>query len=108
MRHVHETSLNHSLRAIPVISLSQHNLFCHIRALLHGAKTKYVSKTSICFLISMSNDHATPSSDIEACQTTCVVYDCDKANVIGKNIHISGGRHSNSNFELCQMNMKNT
>ena len=90
----------YSLRAIPVVSLNQHNLFGNEWTLFNRAETDHVSKPGISLLVSMCDTHTASNGDIEPCQFAFSVYNCDETKVIGKDVDIICGWYYDSDFEL--------
>lgn len=91
----------HSLRAISMVSLYQHDLLCNIFALLGCAETDQTSQARVSLLVSVCNTHATSNRNIEPFQFAIVADNSNKTEIVGEHINIVCRRYSNSNFELC-------
>lgn len=68
-----------SLRAIPVISLGEHDMFSDVFTLFDCAESNDVPNTWIRLLVSMSHAHATANANIEASEFTILIDDGDEA-----------------------------
>lgn len=91
------------LCTVAVIPLDEHDLLCHETALFNGAKAEDISEPRIGLLVAVCNTHTTSYSHVEPSKFTLGVHDGDETEVIGENIYIVRGWHSNSNFELVRM-----
>lgn len=91
---------DNSLDAVPIVSLSQHNLLCYEWSLLNGTKPNDISNARVRLFVTVGHTHATAHCDIKTFQFAIFVDDSDEAEVIGKNVDIVVRRDSDRNFEL--------
>jgi hypothetical protein len=88
------------LSSITVIPLNEEDGFSRFVAMLRSNKSKNVAKSRIRLFIGMSYAHSTTRSDVKPNQATSFASYGDKADVIGKHIHIIIWRDSEGYFEL--------
>lgn len=82
-----------------MVLLGQYDLLCH------GLSCSTMQNPStlavwVGFLVFVNYIHSTSGGHVESSQPSLLVYDCNEASIVNKDIYVVQRRHSDSNLEL--------